>query len=166
MWGESPSRRWDNVRWQVVSFPNPAAGAELDLRAAGLGPWRLWSLSFLFTASAAVANRTPTFTWDQDALTILRLPSTVVIAAAGTARYQGMMNGAGLAAVAGVNFLLWPDWGIVLRAGDHFRSVTANIDVADQYSQIVALVEEIPLEDSAMAEQETVAEFAQYGTFS
>jgi hypothetical protein len=161
--GEDRHGVYDNARWQVVSLPAPPAGQELDIRNGGIGPWRLWYLGFRFTTSAVVNVRVPRFTLDQDTLTYLRFPHASTFAANTTGRFQGMSGDIGAPTVDGVTFLPWPDFGPILRPGDHLRSVTALIDAADFYDQIVAYIEEIPWQDSARTQQETVAEIVQYG---
>jgi hypothetical protein len=162
VYGETYGRSWDGARWQIVSFPNPVAGAELDIRPNGIGPWRLMWASWLFTASAAVANRVPTFRVDADTLTHLFIPSATVIAASATQRFQGVSGTQAPATVAGIQYLGWPYGGVVLRPGDHLRSTTALIDVADQYSAVVAMIEEIPWYDSAASLAEAATEARQY----
>lgn len=47
------------------------------------------------------------------------------------------------AQAANVTSQAWPDEGLILSQGWHLRTITANIDVADQYSAIAVVVEEL-----------------------
>jgi hypothetical protein len=46
-------------------------------------------------------------------------------------------------AAVSIIHLAWPTNGVVLPIGCSLRSVTVGLDVADQYSNIVAFVEEL-----------------------
>jgi hypothetical protein len=130
--------------YQVVTVPTPAAGAEFTLRAPGQGLWRVVSLAFTFTASAAVANRRVALVADDQTDVWFAAESTVDVAAAAAVRFGAYAgaNAAGLTAVL-VNIPL-PNEGLLLQPGHRLRSSTALLDVGDAFTLIRAQVQEYP----------------------
>jgi hypothetical protein len=130
--------------YQVAAATPPAAGTEFALRAPGQGLWRVISVAFLFTTSAAVANRRVALVADDQTDIWFAAESTVDVAAGAAVRF-GAYPGAsasGLTAVL-VNIPL-PDGGLVLQPGHRLRSLTTLLDVGDTYTQIRAQVQEYP----------------------
>ena len=128
----------------IVYLPaNPAAGAEIIQVAPTVTRWTLQSIRFALTTSAAVGNRTVQF-GIQDGFNhffylmnaaTLQAPSTTVT-------YVVSPNGF---APSGAGYLaeipLPPVMRLPLGAG--WSTSTGGLDVGDQYSNIVYLVEEL-----------------------
>lgn len=134
-----------NVPYQRVALVTaPAAGAEFALTAPGNGLWRVLSIAFRLVASAAVANRTVTLVADDGSSVWFRSAPTIQQTAAQTVDYGAYAGGApgGVSGVAGSMPLVQD--GLWLQPGWRLRSITSGIDALDQYSAIVALVEEFP----------------------
>lgn len=131
-------------RWFVQQGAQPAAGAEWSMTPIRLGTWLLKRLCFTFVTSIAVANRIPSLqVFDGNAVTF-RCGAPAAILTGVTTQFVGF-NGANPNATAGgIVTLSWPENGLMLRQGDVLSSVTAGLDVADQYSAIAALVYEMP----------------------
>lgn len=127
-----------------VNAPQPAAGADWVLTPTGRGAWRILSLTGLLSTSAAVANRAVVLTADDQTSTYLRVQAPSVQAASLAVHYNVMDGSSALALAGNDQTLDWPNGGLVLYEGHRLRSVTGGIDVADQWSQVVALVEELP----------------------
>lgn len=130
--------------YQVATVAPPGAGQEFALRAPGQGLWRVVSVAFLFTASAAVANRRVALVADDQTDIWFAAESTVDVAAGAAVRF-GAYAGApstGLTAVL-VNIPL-PTGGLLLQPGHRLRSSTALLDAGDTFTQIRAQVQEYP----------------------
>lgn len=122
----------------------PAAGADWTYSCPGQGLQRIVALRALFTASAAVANRLPSLvlsdgTDDYAASTV----GTAITAglASPVTTWPGASSFGPAAGPLGIpaptdGWLLLPGWSI--------RTVTAAIDVADQWSAIFLWVVEYP----------------------
>lgn len=129
---------------KIVPVSTPAVGTELSLVATGAGLWRVISVAFRFVASAAVATRTVALTADDGTSVYFRSLATIQQTAGQTVDYGAFAGatGAGVAAAAGVVPLTQD--GLWLQAGWRLRTSTLAIDGGDQYSNIVAVVEEFP----------------------
>lgn len=134
----------ERVQRFPVPIPQPAAGADWTLTPTGLGAWRILSLSGLLTTSAAVANRAVAITADDQTATYFRSPAASVQAASLGIHYSAFDGGSGSLTIGVDQVVNWPEGGVVLYPGHRLRSVTTLIDVADQWSQLAALVEEFP----------------------
>lgn len=129
---------------KLVKVQNPAVGVEFSLTAPGNGLWRVMSVVFRFVTSAVVATRTLTLVADDGTDVFFRTNASLQQVAAATVDYgafEGASSG-GFAGVVGIAPLIQD--GIWLQPGWRLRSLTTAIDGGDQYSQIVALVEEYP----------------------
>ncbi len=131
--------------YQVVQVAQPAAGAEFTLRATGQGAWRVLSLAFTLATSAVVANRRIALLADDGTDVWGAFPSANDQAASLNMRY-GAHDGAVSNAFGGTAWSIpLPATGLLLLPGHRLRSTTLNIDVADQYSAVRALVREFLL---------------------
>lgn len=136
--------RRDAIARKARTFNAPAAGAEINLTPDEGGLWRITWLLFTFTASVAVANRNIAVTVD-DGNAVVQRYTTANVQAASSANTYGAYPGVTPGAlVGGLVLLAMPDEGIILDQGWHLRTVTALIDVADQYSAITATIEMYP----------------------
>lgn len=127
---------------RVVTIANPAAGAEFTLRTPGESIWRVLSVRFRFTTDATVAGR-----------------EVALIADDGTNAYWQTAVDGGQAASLGTDYatnqafnvtgganvfrpLNYPPEGLWLGPGNRLRTSTLNIQAGDQFSAIVAQVQE------------------------
>lgn len=139
---------------RTVTGANPAAGAEvLETVPAGVW-WRLIAFSAVLVASAAVANRVPRLVGDRGAATarsfFIQDDGTNPITAGQTRTAQWTRGNPGPGLPGGainadtqtgrfIEGLPDIDW---LQPGDRIRTVTAAIDVADDYAAPIYVVEE------------------------
>lgn len=130
--------------YKVVPVAQPAVGTEFTLTAPGGEYWRVVSLRFTLVTSAAVANRTPRLRVS-DGTDVYASHGPVAVQAAGvTLAYSAHEGSAVRAAIGGEAGLSWPTRGHLLQPGHRIVSSTDLIDVGDQYSAIVALVQSFP----------------------
>lgn len=130
--------------YQLVRVPDPSAGAEWTMKAPGGEFWVVLNVAFRFVASAAVANRLPHLIADDQTDVYFRVPTNAIVAAAGSARYSGFGGAPQSVAIGNEVLFPLPDMGLKLLPGYRLRSSTDAIDVADQYSEIRALVQVFP----------------------
>lgn len=127
----------------VKVFPNPAAGAEISITPSGLGFWRILSLVFTLTTSAVVANRAPSLAASDGTSRYWRSGAVAVLAASLAGDWSAFPGSTAAGSANGVTHLAFPEGGLLLPPGYRLTTVTAGIDVADQYSAVAALVEEL-----------------------
>lgn len=134
----------ERVQRFPVKAAQPAPGADWALTPTGLGGWRILSLTAQLVTSAAVATRAVALTADDQTSVYFRVPAAGTQLASLPVHYDAF-DGSSPAATVGVDTVFdWPNGGLWLPQGHFLRSVTQNIDVADQWSAIVAMVEELP----------------------
>lgn len=134
----------ERVQRYVATPPQPAAGADWTLTPTGLGAWRILSLTAILTASGAVANRSVVLVADDQTTTFFRLPALAAQTAGQVVHYDAFDGSSVSNSLTGDQLLDWPNGGLVLRQGYRLRSITTGIDVADQWSAIAAMIEELP----------------------
>ena len=125
---------------QLVAVGNPAAGADWVYTVPAGAHQIVRSVSALFTAAVAVANRFPVLTVDNGiAAVVAEVPATAVIVAA-TAIQLTWAPGLNQLNVNSVQTMGSP---IELRAlgGWRVKTVTSGIQAADQWSGIVVVLE-------------------------
>lgn len=125
-------------------LPQPAAGANFVLTPTGLGIWRILSLVAVLTTSAVVANRAVVFSADDGTTTYFRTPAPSVQAASLALRYAAFDGSSPQATVGTVAVAGWPNSGLALYPGHSLRSAVDNLDVADQWTLVAVMVEELP----------------------
>jgi len=133
----------------VVSAPTPGAEFSIaiggsNLSVPGLGAYRILSLTFQFVSSATVATRSFALVMDDQTTTYLQVGAPGSQAASLTEQYAAFEGSTGGGANGPVNHFAWPTPAAVLYPGHRLRSVTTNIQIGDQYSNIAMLVEELP----------------------
>lgn len=129
---------------RVVTVAVPTAGADFVATCPGEAIWRVLGGRFVFTTSAAVANRLVSLILDDQTDSLLQTPAGAV-QAAGAAQPYSLFPGSPSASLAGAPWLLpTPTDGLVMLPGHRLRSSTALIDVGDQYSAIKLYVEQYP----------------------
>lgn len=126
------------------TVPSPAAGTEFVLRPQGQGGILVQSIAFAFTASIAVANRIPRLVVSDGTTAYMKFSAPAAVVAAGAPAYQAYEGAIPSVAADGLVTLAWPTRGVWLPQGYTLASATVALDVADQYSAIVAYVLEIP----------------------
>lgn len=139
-----PSRSLGATTIQTIS--QPAAGVEL-LKVVPAGQyWTLASFGSLYTASAAVATRTPTLIIDDGANVLARIPAGGVGVTASQAPSVSWANYGVTISSTGVAYISTLPTGIVLQPGWRIRTLTNLMDTADQWSpaNIVAMVSLYP----------------------
>lgn len=139
-----PHLQFQEPRWYIPQVLTPAPGAEVDITPVGQGFWRIWSIVFHLATSVVVANRIPSFVLTDGANVFWREQASAALAASLAAdytMYQGSQPGVGAGALVRIGF---PEGGLYLRQGDHLKTITAGIDVADQWSAVAAMVQELP----------------------
>lgn len=124
--------------------PAPPAGQEWVLKPTGRGGILVRNLTFRFTASAAVANRLPTIVATGSDGVFWREEAPAVVAAAGIVRYQAYDGDIPHVGGGGLVTLGWPAGGLWLPQGFTLGSLTTLLDVADQYDQVNAYIQELP----------------------
>lgn len=137
--------RSDRPFYRVHRIANPNAGAEFILQAPGSGLWRVVSLAFALATSAVVGSRRVSLRADDGTSTFfLSIAATDV--AAGASVLCGAFAGGGVAGLGTEALTLGlPTDGLYLAPGFALRTVTDAIDVGDQYSAIVAQLQEFPI---------------------
>lgn len=127
---------------RVLTVANPAAGADFSTTVPVGVQWLVRSVHALFTASAAVANRLPKLRiTDAVPNTIFTTTDSQTVTASNAGEFSFAPGGNNIFGSAVFNFGLPQHFR--LQAGFILRSVTAGIQAADQWSQIVLTVEEI-----------------------
>jgi hypothetical protein len=125
---------------------NPAPGAEVALTVPAGVSAALDAVTFKLVTSATVATRTPTLIIDDGVNVMWQLQAAAGQAAGSTVIYQYGGNSE-LALRNGV--LTEPLPPLILGPGYRIRTVTAGIQVGDQYSAIVASYGQSPSGDAA-----------------
>jgi hypothetical protein len=129
---------------RVRPITQPAAGADFSITADLFGAQQIIGLVFTLTTSAAVANRQVTLALDDGTNVTWRAVAAQVQAAGVAVNHQVHLDSPQLALVAGLTIMSFPAEGLLLRRGWRLHSITSLIDVADQFSAIVAHVQELP----------------------
>ena len=126
----------------LVQVTNPGAGVDWAVSVPSFLRWRVRSLAALFTASAAVANRNVTIIiddgaghtyWEFDATASITAGQAITIVATGLNAPTGVVTTI-------LSIPIPPD--LVLRTVFRIFTSTANIQVADQWSNINLLTEQ------------------------
>jgi hypothetical protein len=121
---------------RTVQQANPAAGVDWTVTVPAGVRWQLQSIFAVLTTSAAAANRLPRIQIDDGVNVIFAVPAAVNETAS-LAWLNSWGAGAGAGAFVDPNAiaLALPN-DLYLLAGWRVRVVTANIQAADQWSQI------------------------------
>lgn len=123
---------------------NPAVGAELVINPVGMGGWRLLNLVYTLTTSAVVATRATSLRLsDGNATYWYGVPLSSQTASSANI-YQYTERAQPAALTGGLVQLALPAEGLYIPRGWSARTVTAAIDVGDQYSVIAVLIQELP----------------------
>lgn len=129
--------------WRIIRLGDPAAGADWSLEPGGQRWWRVTSFVATLVTSAVVANRRVRFEARSGERTWLRAPTAADQAATLTVVYTGHTACTARGIVDGTQVVELPSRGVLVRPGDTFRPVTAAIDVADRWSAVSIMCEEV-----------------------
>lgn len=127
---------------QEVVCPNPGAGAEFSQAVPNGVVWELLAASYRFTSSAAVANRRSALRVRDPNAKLVGQVDSAAVQAAGVAVDYVYQQELGPPASVVVQAQQLPLQGVPLPAGFVISTITALIDVADAYSNIVLMVRE------------------------
>lgn len=120
----------------------PAAGAEISEVVPTGARWELLAFNALLTAGAAVASRFPNLAIDDGANIFGEITSQAATTAGNTNRLSFAPGLDALTAYANSNQSLPLPIGLRLSAGFRIRTVTSNLQAADQYTAPQYLVRE------------------------
>lgn len=120
---------------------NPAPGAECSDTVPAGSRWRVNSWLTQLTTSVAVANRQVTLIIDDGANILFRIDASAVQLASLIRQYEAYATGVA-PDLSGSAFRLPAPFPLDLAAGSRIRTLTAAIDVADDYTAPLILVEE------------------------
>lgn len=130
-------------RWRTVRLSARAVGTDWELKAPGNAYWRVVSVAAQLTTSAVVGNRQVVLIGDDQTSTYFAQGFSTVQAASTTFTYAAHTGGSSLLASTTATAPL-PHAGMLLLPGYRLRASTGLLDPADQWANVVALVDEIP----------------------
>lgn len=140
--GDNTSRAVDGRgTFRIILGSVPAAGAEIVETVPANTRWMLSAFRFKLVASVAVANRTPVLFIDDGVNIVWETENPTAITASQTATYNagaGVQNGT----LVAPDFQITLPETLLLPAGARIRTLTGNIQGADQYAAPVYNVEE------------------------
>lgn len=129
---------------RIVKISDPTAGAEISFTPSGGGGVLFRSLRFRLVASAAAANRAVSLSvtngtdeWFRSRANVTQIATEDRVYGG----YEGASAGATGAAVVALDF---PSNGLWVPRGHTLRTITASIDVGDQFSAIAGYGIEFP----------------------
>lgn len=125
-------------------IPAPIAGANWELSPGGQRWWRLVSMVARLVTSAVVANRRVRITATEGGNAYFVAEAHLAQPASTTMDYAAHNGSPVTAADSLVLPLPLPSGGLLLRPGALLVASVTNLDAGDQWSAIVALVEEVP----------------------
>jgi len=128
-------------RLRSVSGVDPAAGAEVSITVPAGAVWRVLGLRFVLTTDATAVNRQTDLVIDDGANTLLRIEPPAAQGASGT---RGYNYGPGLPAraVLTAEFIAPLPVDTLLAGGWRLRTVTGQLQAADNYNSVQLWVEE------------------------
>jgi hypothetical protein len=124
-----------------IAGTNPAAFTECSDAVPAGARWRLISWFAELITDATVANRQVTLFLDDGATTLYRITASGNQAAGLTRQYSAFVSSAA-ASLSGTVFLLPLPMGFVLGPGSRIRTVTATMQLGDNWGAPQILVEE------------------------
>lgn len=136
--------RTEQVHRRPIPIAAPAAGADFSTPQFRVWPWRLLGLVATLTTSAVVANRQVTLNLTDGNGITWRGTAPAVQAATTTVTYQLLPLATPSAPVAGLSTMALPADGLWIPRGWTLNVVTTLLDVGDQWSAIVADIQELP----------------------
>lgn len=150
------------VKPRLVAVTSPSAGADWTVNVPGGVGWVLIAASAKLAASAVVANRNPTLQLS-DGSSSVRVVETPASTAASVATVYSWARGGGAATTVGATGGASAGLPhLPLFGGLSLSTVTGNLDVGDQWSQIVLYV--IETRERTLNELAQLAEAQLLGT--
>lgn len=142
-WPGSPHRTTlDSPAYlRAITGTNPGAGAEVSETVPTGARWELLALQVGLVTSVAVANRFPMMQFDDGANVYAQSSVAAAIAASTTAAITAGDIGSPLGATA-LAFTISIPAGMILSAGHRIRTLTTNLQGADDYGAPIYLVRE------------------------
>src|SRR5215470_1568071 len=119
-----------------IAVTTPAAGADFTITVPTGARWQLDTVSGLYTASAAVANRVPELVIDDGANIVFAAPTNTAITGGQTARVSWGAGAGGPIAGANTDQTIPLANDMYLPGGFRIRSNTALIQAADTWTAI------------------------------
>lgn len=129
--------------WRTLKVDNPLVATDWVLTAPGPTWLRVISVAARLVADANVANRRVTVIGDDRTTPWFIQNVTLDVTAGQTVDFCGHTTGSPSSGGNVITFPL-PHNGLMLMPGHRLRVSTANIQVGDQWSNILALVDEVP----------------------
>lgn len=130
--------------WRIVLVSTPNAGVDWSMSPGGQRYWRVVSLVAVLSTGVAAPNRQVLLQADRVGNVYWQQPAVAGIGASASVSIAAFSGGPHDGSFINTLTIGLPAGGLLLRPGDRLRAVTASLDAADQWSAIVAQVEEIP----------------------
>lgn len=139
------------VGWQEVLYvPMPAVGSQWAHKTDGRFRTRLLTARFTLTASAVVANRNPRLELtDHNGIPVVAVPAGQGIAA-GSFETVSLAVGAPQTDIGGAGFTYGSLPDLLLPGDWTWGTQTPGMDVGDQYSGVVLVVQRFPNDAAAV----------------
>ena len=129
-------------RWRTITVAQPLAGADWTLRPTGGATWRVVSLVARLVTLANAGLRQVTLTASDGERIWFAQPASATQTINLTVDYAVHTGATPSGAAPGTLTLPLPSAGLLLRSGHRLTVVTSLIQVDDQWSRIVAVVDE------------------------
>lgn len=129
--------------WRTLKVDNPAVATDWSLIAPGPTWLRIASIAARLVADANVANRRVTVIGDDRGTSWFIQNVTLDVTAGQTVDFCGH-TGAQPSSGGNVITFPLPHNGLLLMPGHRLRVSTTNLQAGDQWSNIFALVDEVP----------------------
>lgn len=142
-WPEWLPQRASDGAGQIVSIAtgNPAAGADFSITVPTGRRWNVLCLRAVLNASAAVANRNVALLLDDGANTFFVLQSIAAVTANQNERIVASADLPYVNDNVNTQTIPFPS-PTILVSGYHIKSLTANLQAADQWTNIQLVVQE------------------------
>lgn len=140
-------RRGYTRRWRTLRITQPAVQTDWEIRAPGSAWLRVISVTARLVTDANVADRGVIFRADDQSATWWLQPSSSLVTANSTVDFALSTGGEHNTITQGVITEPLPSAGLLLAPGHRLRPVTSNLQAGDQWSAIVARVDESPSDD-------------------
>lgn len=136
--------RTEQIHRRPHRVANPAVGAEFTITPNTAGHWRIIGLVFTLVTSAAIANRNVSFSITDGTARTFKQVTASNQAASLSFDYVAYPQATPTPVTNDTVVMQLPPDGLWLPKGWSLTSLTALLDVGDQYSGIVVDIQEIP----------------------
>lgn len=134
-------------RWRVAKAPTVPVNTDWTLKAPGGTWWRVMSIVARLVTDANVANRIITLRADDQTNVWYAQEAPLVVAANSTVDVSAHTGSGNTTATATTLVLALPSDGLLLPPGHRLFVTTANRQAGDQWTNVVAQIDEIPSDD-------------------